>query len=165
MMNDKIKTADQLGEIIKKLRRDGRRIVFTNGCFDILHVGHIRYLRQAAELGDVLVIGLNSDESVRSLKGSSRPFVPEAERAEILAALEMVDLITIFNEETPRKLIAAILPDFLVKGGDWEPDRIAGAAEVKSRGGEVITVSQIPGRSTSFLVDKIINARRKEVEI
>jgi len=164
-MTEKLKSADRLRELIGDLKKEGRRIVFTNGCFDILHVGHIRYLRQAAELGDVLVVGLNSDRSVRTLKGESRPYVPEAERAEMLAALEMVDLIAIFDEETPRNLIAELKPDLLVKGGDWDPSRIVGSDTVIAGGGEVVAVDEVPGRSTTSLVNKIIASRRKEVEI
>ena len=164
-MEKKLKSAARLRDRIRKLKKEGCRIVFTNGCFDILHVGHIRYLRQAAALGDVLVVGLNSDRSVRSLKGESRPYVPEAERAEMLAALEMVDLITIFDEDTPRELIAGLEPDVLVKGGDWDLSRIVGSDTVIAAGGEVVAVDEVPGRSTTSLIDEIIASRRKEVEI
>ena len=164
-MKAKIKTASELKERVKVLKRKGARIVFTNGCFDILHIGHVRYLEAAASYGDVLVVGVNSDSSVRELKGEGRPFVPEAERAEILAAFEMVDLVTVFAEDTPRKLIASILPDVLVKGGDWKPSQIAGAEEVELSGGEVITVDLVPGRSTTSLIEKIVQIRRREVEI
>ena len=132
-----------------------RRVVFTNGCFDLLHPGHIRLLEQARALGDVLVVGLNSDASVRRLKGDGRPLVAEGERAEVLAALAAVDAVTIFAEATPRELIAALLPDVLVKGGDWGPDQIVGREEVEAAGGRVVVVPYLEGFSTSALIAKI----------
>jgi len=132
-----------------------RRVVFTNGCFDLLHPGHIRLLEQARALGDLLVVGVNSDRSVRSLKGEGRPLLPQAERAELLAALAAVDAVTIFDEPTPRELIAALLPDVLVKGGDWRPDEIVGRAEVEGAGGKVVTIPYIEGYSTSALIARI----------
>lgn len=134
----------------------GRTIVFTNGCFDLIHAGHVRYLRDAKALGDLLVIGLNSDASVRRLdKGTERPILAEGERAEVLAALDMVDYVSIFDEDTPVELIRTILPDVLVKGGDWAPESIAGADIVKSRGGRVESVAYHPGLSTSEIVRRI----------
>ena len=132
-----------------------RRVVFTNGCFDLLHPGHIRLLEQARALGDALVVGLNSDASVRRLKGDGRPLVAEGERAEVLAALAAVDAVTIFAESTPRELIAALLPDVLVKGGDWGPDQIVGREEVEAAGGRVVVVPYLEGFSTSALIAKI----------
>lgn len=132
-----------------------KRIVFTNGCFDILHVGHIRYLRQAAELGDVLVIGLNSDASVRRLKGEGRPVNPEADRAEILAALKFVDYIVAFEEDTPLELIRAIQPDVLVKGGDYTPEQVVGRDIVEERGGRLVLIDFVAGRSTTGIIQKI----------
>ena len=135
--------------------RNGKRVVFTNGCFDLLHPGHIRSLEAARALGDVLIIGLNSDESVRTLKGPGRPVIPAEERAEILASLECVDAVLIFDELTPQKLIAALLPDVLVKGGDWPGDQIVGRDEVESAGGKVVRIEVVPGYSTTEILKKI----------
>jgi D-beta-D-heptose 7-phosphate kinase/D-beta-D-heptose 1-phosphate adenosyltransferase len=136
-------------------KRNGRRVVFTNGCFDLLHPGHICLLEEARSLGDVLVVGLNSDASVRTLKGEGRPIIPEQERAEILAALECVDAAVIFNEPTPREIISALLPDVLVKGGDWRPDQIIGRKEVEAAGGRVVSIPVVPGHSTTATLQKI----------
>jgi D-glycero-beta-D-manno-heptose 1-phosphate adenylyltransferase len=133
------------------------KIVFTNGCFDLLHPGHIRTLEAARNLGDVLVVGLNSDRGVRELKGPDRPVLPEQERAEILAALECVDAVVIFDEPTPREIIAALLPDILVKGGDWASDQIVGREEVEAAGGRVVSIAIAPGYSTTAILDKIRN--------
>lgn len=145
------------------LRRQGKRIVFTNGCFDLIHPGHVRYLRAAKRLGDVLVVGVNSDASVRQLKGPSRPLVPQQDRCEVLAALEMVDYVTVFEEDTPRRLIEQLRPDVLVKGGDWAPDQIVGADVIRARGGTVRSLRFARGYSTSELIEKIQRAsgRRK----
>jgi rfaE bifunctional protein nucleotidyltransferase chain/domain len=136
-------------------QRNGRRIVFTNGCFDLLHPGHIASLEQARTLGDVLIVGLNSDASVRALKGSGRPVFPERERAEILAALECVDAVVIFDALTPRDLIARLLPDVLVKGGDWPNDQIVGREEVEAAGGRVVSIPVVSGYSTSAILQRI----------
>ena len=136
-------------------KRNGRRVVFTNGCFDLLHPGHIQTLEQARELGHVLIVGINSDNSVRQLKGEGRPLLPERERAEILAGMECVDAVIIFDELTPKKVIAQLLPDVLVKGGDWAGDRIVGREEVEAAGGRVVSVPVVPGYSTSEIVRKI----------
>lgn len=136
-------------------RRRGRKVVFTNGCYDLLHVGHVQLLRRAAEEGDILVLGVNSDDSVRRLKGPERPFVPFDERAELLAGLEMVDFVVEFAQDTPAEIIRAICPDVLVKGGDWAVDKIVGRDTVEAAGGRVLTVPLVPGRSTSSLVEKI----------
>jgi rfaE bifunctional protein nucleotidyltransferase chain/domain len=136
-------------------KRNGRRVVFTNGCFDLLHPGHIRGLELARELGDVLIVGLNSDASVRRLKGAGRPVIPEKERAEILAALESVDAVVIFDDLTPRQVIAGLLPDVLVKGGDWPSDQIVGREEVEAAGGRVVLVPVVPGYSTTAILRKI----------
>ena len=136
-------------------KRNGRRVVFTNGCFDLLHPGHIRSLEQARALGDVLILGLNSDKSVRQLKGEGRPIIPERERAEILAAFECVDAVIIFDDPTPRDVIAQLLPDVLVKGGDWAGDQIVGRAEVEAVGGQVISVPVVSGYSTTEILRKI----------
>lgn len=136
-------------------KRNGRRVVFTNGCFDLLHPGHIHTLETARQLGDVLVVAINSDESVRKLKGPGRPLVPARERAEILASLECVDAVVIFEELTPARAVAALLPDILVKGGDWPGDRIVGREEVEAAGGRVVRAEVLPGYSTSDLLRKI----------
>jgi D-beta-D-heptose 7-phosphate kinase/D-beta-D-heptose 1-phosphate adenosyltransferase len=135
---------------------NGEKVVFTNGCFDLLHPGHIRLLEQARALGAVLVVGLNGDRSLRALKGEGRPLLPEAERAELLSALASVDAVTIFDEPTPRELVSALLPDVLVKGGDWGPDEIVGREEVEAAGGRVVTLPYIEGHSTSAIIQKII---------
>jgi D-beta-D-heptose 7-phosphate kinase/D-beta-D-heptose 1-phosphate adenosyltransferase len=136
-------------------KRNGKGVVFTNGCFDLLHPGHIRSLEAARALGDVLIIGLNSDESVRTLKGPGRPVIPAEERAEILASLECVDAVLIFDELTPQKVIAALLPDVLVKGGDWPGDQIVGRDEVEGAGGKVVLIEVVPGYSTTEILKKI----------
>lgn len=136
-------------------RPAGQRVVFTNGCFDLLHPGHLRTLEAARQLGDALVVGLNSDRGVRELKGAGRPILPERERAEILAALECVDAVVIFDEPTPREIIAALLPDVLVKGGDWAGDQIVGREEVEAAGGRVVSIPVAPGYSTTSVLQKI----------
>ncbi len=144
-----------LRAIVRKLRSSGKTVVFTNGCFDILHAGHVRYLRKARRLGDLLVIGMNSDRSVRRLKGAGRPLVRERERAELLAALEMVDYVTIFGEDTPAELIAEIRPDVLVKGGDYKAEDVAGRETVQASGGRVVIVPLVKGMSTTGLIGRI----------
>ncbi|HKF40026.1 MAG TPA: D-glycero-beta-D-manno-heptose 1-phosphate adenylyltransferase [Candidatus Acidoferrum sp.] len=136
-------------------KRNGKRVVFTNGCFDLLHPGHIRSLETARGLGDVLIVGMNSDESVRRLKGEGRPVIPEQERAEILASLECVDAVVIFDESTPQRVVAALLPDVLVKGGDWPGNQIVGREEVEAAGGKVVLVEVVPGYSTTEILKKI----------
>jgi rfaE bifunctional protein nucleotidyltransferase chain/domain len=144
-----------LREKLDTLRRNGKKIAFTNGCFDILHVGHVRYLREAKKTADVLVLALNSDSSVRSIKGEKRPLVPEAERAEVLAALEFIDFITIFPEITPLELINYLKPDILIKGGDWPEEKVVGREEVKKWGGRVVLIPEVEGKSTTNIVEKI----------
>lgn len=146
--------AESLQTEIRNIRRR-KKIVFTNGCFDILHVGHVRYLREAAALGDYLVVGLNSDASVKRLKGPTRPVQAESDRAEILAALEFVSFVSLFEDDTPIKLIEAFKPDVLVKGGDWSLDKIVGAKEVLSWGGQVRALKFHPGHSTSQILATI----------
>lgn len=136
-------------------KRNGKRVVFTNGCFDLLHPGHIRSLETARGLGDVLIVGINSDESVRTLKGEGRPVIPEQERAEILASLECVDAVVIFDEFTPQRVVAALVPDVLVKGGDWPGNQIVGREEVEAAGGKVVLVDVVPGYSTTDILKKI----------
>jgi rfaE bifunctional protein nucleotidyltransferase chain/domain len=146
----------ELTQFVGREVRGSRRVVFTNGCFDLLHPGHIRLLEQARSLGDVLVVGLNSDASVRRVKGASRPLIPEGERAEILAALSAVDFVVIFDESTPREIIARLLPDVLTKGADWGPGEIVGRAEVEAAGGKVVSLSLEPGYSTTAILQKIL---------
>lgn len=133
----------------------GQTVVFTNGCFDLLHPGHVRYLQEARRLGDVLIVALNSDRAVRELKGPSRPILQENERAEVMAALACVDYVMIFDDVSPRDTIAALLPDILVKGGDWGIENIIGAAEVTAAGGQVLSLDFVPGVSTSEIIDRI----------
>ena len=140
---------------VERLRAEGKTIVFTNGVFDLLHVGHLRYLQQARALGDALIVGLNSDRSVRVVKGGGRPITPEGERAEILAALACVDGVVVFDEPTPHDLIAALQPDVLVKGADWAENAIVGRDVVEARGGRVVRVPIEAGHSTSALIEKI----------
>jgi rfaE bifunctional protein nucleotidyltransferase chain/domain len=152
-MSPKIVTRSRLTSLLA--HRGRRRVVFTNGCFDILHRGHVAYLDQAKRKGNILVVGLNSDASVRRLKGHGRPINPERDRAEVLAALASVDYVTIFGEDTPLALIKALQPDVLVKGGDWPISKIVGADIVRGRGGKVLTLPFIKGRSTTGLLRKI----------
>jgi rfaE bifunctional protein nucleotidyltransferase chain/domain len=140
---------------VAALRSAGKRIVFTNGVFDLVHPGHLRYLRKARALGDALIVGINSDRSVGANKGAGRPVTPEAERAEILAALVWVDAVVIFDEDTPHAVISALQPDILVKGADWAEDAIVGRDIVEARGGRVVRVEIEPGYSTSGIIDKI----------
>lgn len=150
------KTLESLCEDLNKTRQ-GKKIVFTNGCFDILHIGHVRYLQEAKSCGDYLVVGVNTDRSVRELKGPERPLQNENDRAEILAALEAVDATLLFDEETPIRLIEGIKPDVLVKGGDWSIDQIVGSEFVLKNGGEVKSLQFVDGRSTTSVVEKIKN--------
>ena len=150
----KVLTRSELQRRLQKVRRAGKRIVFTNGCFDLIHPGHVRYLRAAKGLGDVLVVALNSDSSVRRLKGPGRPLVLQRDRCEVVAALEMVDYVTVFGEDTPYRLIKELAPDVLVKGGDWKPDQIVGADLVRARGGTVRALPFARGYSTTKLVRK-----------
>jgi rfaE bifunctional protein nucleotidyltransferase chain/domain len=152
---NKILSRSALKRRLAILQRSDKRVVFTNGCFDLIHPGHIRYLRAAKRLGDVLVVALNSDHSVRRLKGSGRPLVPERDRCEVIAALEMVDYVTTFGEDTPYALIKHLQPDVLVKGGDWRPDEIVGADVVRARGGIVRSLPYARGYSTTALVERI----------
>ena len=137
------------------MRREGKRVVFTNGCFDLLHLGHVRYLAEARALGDALIVGLNSDRSVHALKGEGRPILAEHERSEVIAALEAVDYVVFFDEETPRELIASLVPDVLVKGGDWPLDQIVGRKEVETAGGRVVSLGYLKGSSTTDIIARI----------
>jgi D-beta-D-heptose 7-phosphate kinase/D-beta-D-heptose 1-phosphate adenosyltransferase len=151
-------SASELQEYVARLRAEGRRIVFTNGVFDILHPGHLRYLQAARAHGDALVVGLNSDASVRRNKGPERPITPEHERAEILLALECVDAVSIFDEDTPHAIIARVQPDVLVKGADWPADQIDGRDILEAGGGVVVREALAPGYSTTAIVEKIRNS-------
>lgn len=150
------KIVADIGELLRRFGRPrDRAVVFTNGCFDLLHAGHVASLVAARALGDALVVGLNSDASVRRLKGPGRPIVPEADRACLLAALACVDAVIVFDDDTPRALIAALLPDVLVKGGDYEVSEVVGREEVEAAGGRVVLVPTLPGRSTTGLIERI----------
>jgi D-beta-D-heptose 7-phosphate kinase/D-beta-D-heptose 1-phosphate adenosyltransferase len=151
---------DKLVPIRARLRRQGKKVVFTNGCFDLLHGGHVRLFHEAKKKGDVLIVALNSDASVRRLKGPMRPIFPLRERFEILAAIADIDYLTSFGEPTPRKIIAALLPDVLVKGGDWGPNEIVGRAEVEAAGGRVARIRYYEGHSTSSLIRRIARSSR-----
>ena len=155
-MLSKIKNEKELLPLIDQLKQDGKKIVMTNGCFDLLHVGHIRYLQEAKQLGDVLVVAVNSDLSTKAIKGPQRPLVPEQERAEILAALSCIDFVILFEELDPLRLIQLLLPNLLVKGGDWQADRIVGRDVVEKAGGKVLSIPLTPGRSTSILIKEIL---------
>ncbi|HET8759900.1 MAG TPA: D-glycero-beta-D-manno-heptose 1-phosphate adenylyltransferase [Nitrospiria bacterium] len=155
-MTSKLKTVSELAQLAATARREGRRVVFTNGCFDLLHIGHTRYLQEARSLGDLLMVAINSDASVSALKGPERPLVPEQERAEVLAALGCVDYVTIFDAPDPADVIAAIQPDVLAKGGDWPVDKIVGREVVQARGGRVVSIPLVPGSSTTGLVRRIV---------
>ena len=148
----KVVTLEQSIERVAEMKAAGKCVVFTNGCFDLLHPGHIRYLAEARRLGDALVVAINSDRSVRALKGPSRPILPESERAELMAALRCVDLVTIFDDLTPRDLLAQMLPQVLVKGADWGPTNIVGREEVEAAGGVVVPIPVVPGFSTSEII-------------
>ncbi len=156
IMLSKLKTCSQLKQLLPRLKAAGKRVVFTNGCFDLLHVGHVHYLQKAKDCGDVLVIAVNSDSSVKSIKGEKRPLVAEDERAELLAALEMVDFVVIFDQPTPAEIIEDLQPDVLVKGGDWAPDKIVGRETVEAGGGFVKLIPPIQGASTTDIVGRII---------
>ena len=152
---NKILGREALRNKLEELRNKGKKIAFTNGCFDILHVGHVRYLLEAKKTADVLVLALNSDSSVRSIKGVKRPLMNEKERAEILAALECIDFVTIFQELTPLELINYLKPDILIKGGDWPEEKVVGREEIKKWGGRVAIIPEVEGESTTNIVEKI----------
>jgi D-glycero-beta-D-manno-heptose 1-phosphate adenylyltransferase len=152
-------TREQAIEFVRRQRARGTTIVFTNGVFDLLHPGHVRYLQQARALGGALIVGVNSDRSVRAIKGPSRPITPESERAELVAALACVDAAVVFDEDTPQQLIAALQPDVLVKGADWAQDAIVGRDIVEARGGRVVRVPLEAGYATSAIIDRIRRRR------
>ena len=162
MSAKKIKSLEEIIRLRAELRQLGKKLVFTNGCFDILHIGHVRYLNRARSLGDALVVGVNSDQSVRKIKGESRPIVPEQERAEVLAALACVDFVFIFDDQTPKRVIDAIVPDILVKGADWGISEIVGRDTVERAGGVVLNVPLVEGSSTSEIIRKVLERFGKE---
>jgi D-beta-D-heptose 7-phosphate kinase/D-beta-D-heptose 1-phosphate adenosyltransferase len=151
-----VKSWEELKTEVDRLHAAGKKIVFTNGCFDILHAGHVRYLKQAREAGDVLVLALNSDSSVRTIKGEKRPIVPQEERAEVISALRSVDYVTFFNDATPLSLIEYLRPDLLVKGADWREEDVAGRDQVVSWGGRVVLIPIVEGASTTNIIEKIL---------
>jgi D-beta-D-heptose 7-phosphate kinase/D-beta-D-heptose 1-phosphate adenosyltransferase len=151
----KVLTRSELAAEAARLKAAGKKLVFTNGVFDLLHVGHLRYLQQARSLGDALAIGLNADACVKRLKGDKRPILPEAERAELLAGLACVDYVCLFPEDDPRELIKAVVPQVLVKGGDWPIDKILGRDTVEAAGGKVLSLPFVEGRSTTTIVQEI----------
>ena len=158
MSKDKVKSLSDLKTIVVPLKKQGKKIGFTNGCFDLIHVGHIKYLRAAKKLCDILIVAINSDKSVKTLKSNKRPLFPQDERAEILSAFEFVDYVVIFDEPDPAKTISVLLPDILVKGGDYKIDQIIGRNTVTSQGGKVITIQEVKGKSTSEIIKKIIRS-------
>ncbi len=155
-VKDKILDWKTLKEKVREWKRQGFTIVFTNGCFDLLHIGHIRYLEAAKGYGDKLIVAVNSDKSVRAIKGSKKPLVPQEERVELIAALSFVDSITVFDQSTPLELIEYLCPDVLVKGSDWAEDEIVGSKTVIAHGGKVIRVPQVEGAATSILIERIL---------
>jgi rfaE bifunctional protein nucleotidyltransferase chain/domain len=163
MSVQKIKTLDEVVQIRARLRNEGKKLVFTNGCFDLLHIGHVRYLNCAREMGDALVVAVNSDRSLREIKGKGRPIVPETERAEVLAALASVDFIFIFDDPTPQRVIDAIVPDILVKGADWDISEIVGRATVEGAGGVVRNIPLVEGSSTTGIIKKVLEQFGKEL--
>ena len=154
-MREKVKKREALKTIAAKARTEGKKIVFTNGCFDLLHAGHVRLLREAKKLGDLLIVALNSDSSVREIKGPDRPILPEEERAELIAALEMVDYVTLFDEPDPLNVLRELRPDVLAKGGDWAEDKIVGRECVESYGGKVAVIPYLKGHSTTEIIERM----------
>lgn len=159
-MQNKIKTVQELQPLIGILRAAGKKIVFTNGCFDLIHTGHTRYLSKAKSFGDLLIVAVNSDASVRGIKGEKRPINAAADRMETLAALESVDYVVLFPEPDPHRIIAELQPDVLVKGGDWPIEKIVGRDIVEARGGKVISVGYIEGASTTGIIERIVKLYR-----
>jgi D-glycero-beta-D-manno-heptose 1-phosphate adenylyltransferase len=162
---EKVTTADDLEKICRSAQERGQKVVFTNGCFDLLHIGHVRYLEAARNLGDLLVVGMNSDSSVTEIKGPLRPIVPEMERSELLAALHCVDYVCIFETPDPLPLIKLLKPDVLVKGADWPLDRTVGAEEVQRAGGKVVHVQLVSDASTTKIIERILDRFREKDQI
>ena len=162
MIRNKIHSINRLLKIVSSLKEKGKKIVFTNGCFDILHAGHISYLRKAKQLGDILVVALNSDSSVKTIKGKHRPITRLKDRMQIISELESIDYTCSFNQSTPLSLIKKVSPDILVKGGDWKKDEIVGSNLVKSYGGKVVTIPFKKGYSTTSLIKKAFSLQKKK---
>ncbi len=160
-MHNKIKTSRELHPLLDILRASGKKIVFTNGCFDLIHTGHTRYLSKAKSFGDILIVAVNGDASVRTIKGNKRPINTEADRMETLAALEVVDYVALFNEPDPHRIISELRPDVLVKGGDWPVEKIVGRDIVEAGGGKVVSVGYIEGASTTGIIEKILKMYSK----
>jgi D-beta-D-heptose 7-phosphate kinase/D-beta-D-heptose 1-phosphate adenosyltransferase len=160
-MSEKILEREALKETVRSLKEGGNKIVFTNGCFELLHIGHVQYLQAARAEGDVLVVGMNSDHSVRQIKGPRRPVVPENERAEVLASLACVDFVSLFDEPDPLAIISSLLPDVLVKGADWAEDAIVGRDIVEAHGGRVVRIPLTQGASTTSIIEKILASYRE----
>lgn len=156
MLENIIENRQEIVEIRKKLKQEGKKVVFTNGCFDILHAGHVDYLNKAKAMGDILIVGLNSDSSIRRIKGELRPIVPQRERAFLIGNLKAVDFVTFFDEDTPGELISAIIPDILVKGADWRIDQIVGRDVVEENGGEVKTIEFVNNQSTTNIIQTVL---------
>ncbi len=154
-MSGKLKSLDEIAGVAAQARQSGKSVVFTNGCFDLLHRGHVHILRQAKAAGDVLIVGINSDRSVETIKGPTRPILPENDRIELIAAMEMVDYVVLFDEPDPYQLIAAIKPNVLAKGGDWSADKIIGADIVERDGGRVAVIPYLKGFSTTEIIERI----------
>jgi len=159
-MDKKFKNLGDLVKIRNQLKHQGKKVVFTNGCFDLLHSGHIHLFREARKKGDVFIVAVNDDSSTRKIKGASRPIFPLKERIEILGAIEDIDYLASFSEETPQKIIARLLPDVLVKGGDWKPEEVVGKREVEDAGGEVEIIPYLEGRSSSDIVKRIVSSAK-----
>jgi rfaE bifunctional protein nucleotidyltransferase chain/domain len=160
MMRKKIQPLKKLMKIREELKRQGKKVVFTNGCFDLLHSGHIHLFREAKKLGDVLLVAVNDDASVKKVKGASRPVFPLEERLEVLEAVEDIDYLTSFSEETPQEIIASLLPDVLAKGGDWRPEEVVGKREVEHSGGRVMVIPYLKGYSSSAIIKMILDSRK-----
>ena len=160
-MSEKILDREVLQETVQSLKKGGKKIAFTNGCFELLHVGHVQYLQAARAEGDILVVGVNSDHSVRQIKGPRRPVVPQNERAEVLASLACVDFVSLFDEPDPLEIIRSLLPDVLVKGADWAEDAIVGRDIVEAHGGRVVRIPLTQGASTTSIIEKILASYRE----
>jgi D-glycero-beta-D-manno-heptose 1-phosphate adenylyltransferase len=156
-VSNKVKSLDEVATIAAQARKSGKRVVFTNGCFDLLHRGHVHVLRKARAVGDMLIVGLNSDRSVKAIKGPERPILPQTDRVELIAAMEMVDYVVLFDDADPYRLIAAIKPDVLAKGGDWRVDKIIGSDIVAQNGGRVEVIPYLPGFSTTEIIERMRN--------
>lgn len=161
-MDKKIQKPENLVKIRKQLKLEGKKVVFTNGCFDILHCGHIHLFREAKKRGDIFIVAVNDDASVKKIKGASRPIFPLEERLEVLEAIEEINYLTFFSEETPQEIVTLLLPDVLVKGGDWKPEEVVGKKEVEGAGGEVKIIPYLRGKSSSDIIDRIIHSAKSD---